>query len=230
MTKKKSRRNPPSTVIVPRRADRCEECEAALRWKTSTSNKPYAFSDYGFPLQVSGLSTAVCSRCGTVHAAIPNTDRFRTSVLEEILKKPGPLTASEIVFLRKTLGLTGGKFAGLVGVSREHVSHIEQGHAPNLGTAADRLARMMIASKIDPSLSFLKRLLNSLDENIGTRSRRKSVRHAGYRVSLTGRGPSATTKPDGRRAGKKRSGGSRAAHHRSTTARGRALRQRGQAR
>src|SRR5438128_8473746 len=154
MTKKKSRRNAPNMVIVPRRTDRCEECEAALRWKTSTASKPYAFSDYGFPLQVSGLSTAACSKCGTVHAAMGNPEKFRASVLEEILKKPGPLTANEIVFLRKTLGLTGGRFAGLVGVSREHVSHIEQGHAPNLGTAADRLARLMIASKIDPSLVF----------------------------------------------------------------------------
>lgn len=209
MTKKKSRRNAPNMVIVPRRADRCEECEAALRWKTSTSTKPYAFSEYGFPLQVSGLSTAACSRCGTVHAAIANPERFKTSVLEEILKKQGPLTATEIVFLRKTLGLTGGRFAGLVGVSREHVSHIEQGHAPNLGTAADRLARLMIASKIDPSLGFMKRLLNSLDENIGTRSRRKVVRNSGYRVNVSGRGPSASGKGDGRRASERRSGNSR---------------------
>ncbi len=226
--KKKSRRNAPNTVIVPRRADRCEECDSALRWKTSTSAKPYAFPEYGFPLQVSGLSTAACSRCGTVHAAIANPDRFRSSVLEEILKKQGPLTASEIVFVRKTLGLTGGKFAGLVGVSREHVSHIEQGHAPNLGTAADRLARLMIASKLDPSLAFMKRLLNQLDENIGTRSRRKVVRHAGYRVNVAGRGPSVTAKADGRRPSERRSGGKRAAvgvHARSGN-----LRQRGRAR
>ena len=225
MTKRKSRRNAPTTVIVPRRADRCEECESALRWKTSTSNKPYAFSDYGFPLHVSGLSTAKCSRCGTVHAAVPNVDRFRTSVLEEILRKAGPLTATEIVFLRKTLGLTGGRFAGLVGVSREHVSHIEQGHAPNLGTAADRLARLMIATKIDPSLGLLKRLLHQLDENIGTRSRRKVVRHSGYRVNMAGRGPSATSKADGRRASERRTGGTRRAVR--VTARSGNLRQRG---
>jgi len=224
MAKKKSRRNAPSTVIIPRRADRCEECEAALRWKTSTSNKPYSFSDYGFPLQVSGLSTAVCAKCGTVHAAIANPERFRGSVLEEILKKPGPLTASEIVFLRKTLGLTGGRFAGLVGVSREHVSHIEQGHAPNLGTAADRLARLMIATKVDPSLAFLKRLLHQLDENIGTRSRRKVVRHPGYRVNAAGRGPAA--KQDGRRTSERRTGGRSRTLSRST-ARGGNLRQRG---
>jgi DNA-binding transcriptional regulator YiaG len=204
MAKKKSRRSAPTTVIIPKRTDRCEECGAALRWRSSTAAKPYSFNDFGFPLQVASLSTATCSRCGTIHAAIANPDRFRQSVLEEILKKPGPLTANEIVFLRKTLRLTGGKFAGLVGVSREHVSHIEQGHAPNLGTAADRLARLMVASKLDPTLTFMKRLLNQLDENIGTRSRRKTVRHAGYRVNVAGRGP-ATTASEGRRKSQPRS-------------------------
>lgn len=187
MTKKTSRRSAPKTVIVSRRTDQCEECGGTLRWRTSTASKPYPFTDFGFPVEVVGLSTAVCGRCKTSYAVIGNQERFRTAIMEQILTKPGPLAASEIVFLRKTLDLTGGKFAGLVGVSREHVSHIEQGHAPNLGTAADRLARMMIASKIDPSLKLLKKLLGTLDEQIGTRSRRKAVRHAGYRVNTASR-------------------------------------------
>lgn len=187
MTRKKSRRNAPKTNIIARRTDRCEECGGALRWRTSTTSKPHSFSDYGFPLQVLGLATASCPKCRSTHAAIGNVERFRHQILEQILRKPGPLSAEEIVFLRKTLRMTGGKFAGLVGVSREHVSHIEQGHAPNLGTAADRLARLMIATKTDPSLKLLKRLLDTLDENIGTRSRRKAVRHTGYRVNLASR-------------------------------------------
>ena len=92
--------------------------------------------------------------------------------------------------------------------------------------SADRLARLMIASKIDPSLVFMKRLLNQLDENIGTRSRRKVVRHSGYRVNVAGRGPSANGgKGDGRRASQRRSGGSRVAAR--TNARSANLRQRG---
>jgi DNA-binding transcriptional regulator YiaG len=184
MTKRKSRRGTPKTIIIPKRGDRCEECDSPLRWRTSSSANPHAFPDYGFALKVMGLPTATCSSCRASHAAIGNPQRFRESILEQILKRPGALTAEEIVFLRKHLKLTGGKFAGLVGVSREHVSHIEQGHAPSLGTAADRLARLMIAAKTDPSLRLLKRLLASLSEEIGTRSRRKAVRHTGYKVAL----------------------------------------------
>jgi len=184
MTKKKSRRNVPKTTIHARRTDVCDHCDGSLRWRTSTTAKPHAFADYVFPLQVVGLATASCGRCRAQHAVIGNVDRFRSAILEQILKKQGPLSADEIVFLRKTLKLTGGNFAGLVGVSREHVSHIEQGHAPNLGTAADRLARLMIAAKIDPGLKLMKRLLDSLDEHIGTRSRRKIVRSTGYRINM----------------------------------------------
>lgn len=188
MAKRKSRRSAPTTVLLPRRSDRCVECGAPLRWRVSTNAKPYSFPDLGFPLKVSGLPVATCNRCGTTQAAVGNVERFRGQVVEQILRRQGALTADEIVFLRKHLGLTGGKFASLVGVSREHVSHIEQGHAPSLGTAADRLARLMIAAKIDPSLKLLKRTMDSLDEEIGTRSRRRNVKHAGYRISLGRRG------------------------------------------
>jgi len=168
-----------------KRVDHCEVCDSPLRWKTASSAKPHTLPDFGFGLKVTGVSTTVCSSCKTSYAAVGNVQRFRESVLEQILRRPGALTADEIVFLRKHLRLTGGKFANLVGVSREHVSHIEQGHAPSLGTAADRLARLMIAAKSDASLGMMKRVLTSLDEEIGTRSRRKAVRHAGYKVSVS---------------------------------------------
>jgi DNA-binding transcriptional regulator YiaG len=184
MTKKKSRRSAPSTIMTSRRTDHCEECGAPLRWRTSTGVKPHTLPDYGFALKVSGLPAATCSKCHASHAAVGNLQKFRESVVEQILRRPGALTADEIVFLRKHLRLTGGKFANLVGVSREHVSHIEQGHAPSLGTAADRLARLMIAAKSDASLKLMKRVLTSLDEDIGTRSRRKAVRHTGYKVAM----------------------------------------------
>jgi len=184
MTKRKSRRKAPSTILLARRTERCEECESPLRWRTSTSTKPHVLPDYGFALKVTGLPTATCSRCRAAHAVVGNAQRFRESILEQILERPGALTADEIIFLRKHLRLTGGKFATLVGVSREHVSHIEQGHAPSLGTAADRLARLMIAAKSDSSLKLMKRVLASLDEDIGTRSRRKPVRHTGYKVAI----------------------------------------------
>lgn len=188
MAKRKSRRSAPTTVLLARRSDRCVECDGPLRWRVSTNTKPYSFPDYGFPLKAVSAPVATCNRCGTTQVAVGNVGRFREQVVEQILRRQGALSADEIVFLRKHLKLTGGKFANLVGVSREHVSHIEQGHAPSLGTAADRLARLMIAAKVDPSLKLLKRTMTSLDEDIGTRSRRKNVRHPGYKITLGRRG------------------------------------------
>lgn len=187
MVQKKSRRPSSTTSWIPRRTERCTSCSGPLRWRKSSSARPHPVPDFGFPLNVVGLDVAACSRCRAEHAVVANLDRFRRTVVEEILAKPGPLSSQEIRFLRKTLGLTGGQFAGLVGVSREHVSHIEQGHAPNLGPAADRLARLMMAAKTDPSLKLMKRLLASLDEHIGTRSRRKEPRHRGYTTNLVTR-------------------------------------------
>lgn len=188
MTRNKLRHARPRTTFLSRRVDTCEKCDAPLRWRVSTAAKPHGLPDYGFRLDIVGLANATCTRCRTSHAIVTSPTKLRDAVMEQILLRPGPLSADEIRYLRKQLGLTGGIFAGLVGVSREHVSHIEQGHAPNLGTAADRLARLVIASRLDPSLGLLKRMLKSLDENIGTRSRRKEVRHRGYKVKVGARG------------------------------------------
>jgi DNA-binding transcriptional regulator YiaG len=183
MTQSRARRLP-RTAVLETRSDRCAECNAALKWKTSTSTSPHAWPDYGFPLKVAGLATATCRSCRTAHAVIPDEQAFHHAILEQMLRRPGALDGVEILFARKALDLTGGNFAALVGVSREHVSHIEQGHAPCLGTSADRLGRLIIASRIDPSLRLLKKLLAELDEEIGTRSRRRLVKGSGYRVSM----------------------------------------------
>lgn len=184
MARNPSRRAASTTCLVHRRIDRCESCSGPLRWRKSTASRPHVVKDFGFALELVGADVAACGKCRNEHAAVGRSDRFQKTVLEMILAKPGPLTADEILFLRKSLGMTGGDFAGLVGVSREHVSHIEQGHAPNLGTAADRLARLVIAARTDPSLSLLKRLLKSLDHNIGTRSGRTEIKQHKYRVNL----------------------------------------------
>src|SRR5690349_5542974 len=106
MAKRKSRREGPKTIMVPRRVDRCDECGGTVRWRTTTAAKPYTFPDLGFPLQVSGLSVASCARCKATLAVVPNPERFRQSVIDQILRKKGPLTAPEIIFLRKHMHLT----------------------------------------------------------------------------------------------------------------------------
>lgn len=177
----------PQTVLCARPGGECTECGRALRWKKSTNARPHEFPDFGFRVAAGGASTATCTGCRTAHACVGSPEGFRRSIVEQVLRKPGALAPMEIRFVRKQLGLTGGQFATLIGVSREHVSHIERGHAPNLGTAPDRLARMIVASRIDPSLRLLKGLLSTLDDEIGTRARRKALRHSGYRVSVPAR-------------------------------------------
>lgn len=187
MALKKSRRPASKTSLVNRSIDLCKSCSTALRWRKATPKTPHVLKDYGFPVKIVGAEVATCGKCRSEHAAIGRSDRFQRAVIEQVLAKPGPLSGDEIFFLRKSLRLTGANFAGLVGVSREHVSHIEQGRAPYLGTSADRLARLMIAAKSDPSLAVLKKLIKSLDHDIGTRSRRSEAKHHKYSVDLGAR-------------------------------------------
>lgn len=184
---KKKRARLPQVEFLPKADEECARCGASLRWRKGSAKKAQEVPGIGFRVVASGVSTATCSACQTPHAAVGNVAAFRRNVVEGILRKPGALAPGEIRFVRKYLGLTGGQFALLIGVSREHVSHIERGHAPNLGTAPDRLVRLVVAARVDPSLKLLKGLLADLDAEIGTRSKRKAVRHAGYRVAASSR-------------------------------------------
>jgi DNA-binding transcriptional regulator YiaG len=167
-----------------RRGKNCISCVRRLEWKRSTETKPHLINLYGFNVQLAGVPIGTCRRCKIVHLDV-REEQLKRTILATVLAKAGPLTASEIKFTRKTLGLTGGQFANRVGVSREHVSHIEQGHTSDLGTSADRLTRLVAAIALDPSLILLRQLFNGLDENIGTRYRRKAAKPVVYKVKLT---------------------------------------------
>ena len=184
MSIKQSRSSIPRTTITPKATSDCEHCGTKLRWKTSTKASPHRLPDYGFALDVHGVAVASCKSCRAAHAAIPSIDRFHRAVLEQILTKPTPLASPEIRFLRKALGLTGGELAERIGVSREHVSHTERGRTASLGPAADRLARILVAARIDPKMGLLKQLLGGLDERIGTRRSGRPARAKAYSVSL----------------------------------------------
>lgn len=184
---RKKRARLPQAEFLAKAEEACSRCGTELRWRKGSAKKAQEVPGIGFRVVASGVSTATCSACQTAHAAVGNVAAFRRTVVEGILSKPGALAPGEIRFIRKHLGLTGGQFAMLIGVSREHVSHIERGHAPNLGTAPDRLVRLVVAARVDPSLKLLKGLLADLDAEIGTRSKRKAVRHSGYRVAASSR-------------------------------------------
>ena len=76
--------------------------------------------------------------------------------------KPSELTGKEIRFLRKYIGLTGEQFGRKLGLTKEHISRIENEKHP-AGTQTERLVRYVSISA-DPDLQGeVGQLLELLD-------------------------------------------------------------------
>ncbi len=90
---------------------------------------------------------AVCARCGEEILMLPEPSKLLRCLGKAVIFAPGALSAKEIRFLRKDLGLKSSEFANCLGVNRGTVSRWENGEkSPEPPT--DRLIRMVYASKL----------------------------------------------------------------------------------
>jgi transcriptional regulator with XRE-family HTH domain len=82
-------------------------------------------------------------------------------IASALVLKPSELTGKEIRFLRKYIGLTGEQFGRKLGLTKEHVSRIENEKLP-VGAQTERLIRYVLISA-DPNLGEMSHLLELLD-------------------------------------------------------------------
>jgi transcriptional regulator with XRE-family HTH domain len=103
-----------------------------------------------------------CDRCGSVTPLLSKIKELTQIIASALVLKPSELTGKEIRFLRKYIGLTGEQFGRKLGLTKEHVSRIENDKHP-VGAQTERLIRYVSISA-DPDLqSEMGQLLNLLD-------------------------------------------------------------------
>ena len=83
-------------------------------------------------------------------------------IAEALILKPSQLTGKEIRFLRKYIGFTGEQFGKKLGLTKEHVSRIENGKYP-VGTQTDRLIRFLVISASPNLKNQVERLFERLE-------------------------------------------------------------------
>lgn len=103
-----------------------------------------------------------CGRCGNVTPMLSKIKELTQIIASALVLKPSELTGKEIRFLRKYIGLTGEQFGRKLGLTKEHVSRIENEKHP-VGAQTERLIRYVSISA-DPDLQGeMGRLLELLD-------------------------------------------------------------------
>jgi putative zinc finger/helix-turn-helix YgiT family protein len=133
----------------------CTVCGTPM--KTRCEN--YRYDAVGLPgITLRDVEVSRCPKCGEYEVAIPRIEELHRTIAQALIAKRERLTPSEIRFLRKFLGWSGVDFAAHVGTTPETVSRWETGSTP-MGVTADRLLRLMVASRqpaTDYSLDTLK--------------------------------------------------------------------------
>lgn len=78
---------------------------------------------------------------------IPATEELHDLLAELIVRKPGPLSASEVRFVRRQLKLSAKEFGARIGLSQVHVSRIENGKR-RVPRATNLLLRLFFAQQL----------------------------------------------------------------------------------
>jgi putative zinc finger/helix-turn-helix YgiT family protein len=118
----------------------CADCRAPVPME----RRNHLYADCGLP-NVTLLSIPVghCACCGRQYVTIPRIAKLHRTIVASVVRKPGPLTAAEVMFLRKSLGWSNADFAAHVGVREETASRWQ--HGEEISPAADRLLRLCVA-------------------------------------------------------------------------------------
>ena len=103
-----------------------------------------------------------CEKCGSMTPVLSKINQLLHVIASALVLKPSGLTGREIRFLRKHIGLTGEQFGHKLGLTKEHVSRIENEKHP-AGQQTDRLVRYVAISAVPNLRSDMDALFQRLD-------------------------------------------------------------------
>lgn len=121
----------------------CPKCKIEMTEKVGD----YPYVECGLEdVVLSDLTIYECTECGGQAPSIPNVLSLHDHIAERIVAKDSLLTAKEIRFLRKELGLKEVELANYLGVNKVTVSRWETGES-SIDSSYDRLLRLFYVNK-----------------------------------------------------------------------------------
>jgi putative zinc finger/helix-turn-helix YgiT family protein len=156
-TMKKSRR-----AVGPRNSA-CIECGTSM--KASRGPHRYTITPK-WAVTIADAEILRCPKCGALEVVIPKPDALQRTIAAEVIRKPARLAGPEIVFLRRSLGLTGRAMAKTLGVSHEALSRWENDAHP-VPPTVDRLLRTTVALQTLEGERFPVETLASIEGEAG---------------------------------------------------------------
>ena len=122
-----------------------KKCRNCAKAGMTSSTETYLYSESGLQnVVLVGVEVRRCPSCGHHELVLPRVTELHRTIAFALVRKPSRLSGSEVRYLRKYLGWSGVDFARHMGVDPSTVSNWETDKDP-IGTASDRLLRLMVA-------------------------------------------------------------------------------------
>ncbi|MGH7271546.1 MAG: type II TA system antitoxin MqsA family protein, partial [Polyangiaceae bacterium] len=138
----------------------------------------YSYTACGLPfVALVGVEVRRCKTCGEHEVVLPRIEQLHRTIALAVIGKHARLTAAEVRYLRKYLGWSGADFARRMGVTPESVSRWENDRE-QMSAVADRLLRLMVATKAPVTEYPLDSLADLEDEPAPVRLRVESAKGA----------------------------------------------------
>lgn len=123
----------------------------------------YLFVESGLTnVTLCGVELLKCDKCGNLTPVLSKFNKLMQVIAEALVLKPSQLMGKEIRFLRKYIGLTGEQFGKKLGLTKEHISRIENEKHP-VGAQTDRLIRYLAVSASSNLENQMERLFERLE-------------------------------------------------------------------
>jgi len=122
----------------------CPDCRAA---ELGVGRENIRYEECGLPnITLKNIQVERCPECGNEIVTIPKQAELHRLIAMTLVRKKGHLNASEIIFLRKSLGWSKSDFAAKVHVTRSQVSRWESPTNPQtMGETHELLLRLLVA-------------------------------------------------------------------------------------
>ncbi len=123
----------------------------------------YLFVECGLTnVTLRGVELLKCDQCGSSTPVLSKINNLMRVIASALVLKPSQLTGKEIRFIRKYIGLTGEQFGKKLGLTKQHVSRIENEKHP-VGAQTDRLIRFLAISANSNLKNEIQRLFERLE-------------------------------------------------------------------
>jgi putative transcriptional regulator len=163
---------------------RCAACGRPMEMRRSDVDYPESGLSN---VQLMNVPVWTCED-GHREIEIPATEELHDLLAELIVRKPGPLSASEVRFVRRQLKLSAKDFGARIGLSQVHVSRIENGKR-RVPRATNLLLRLFFAQQLAsrrnrPFPRELEPVLDQLEQLLDVGEHR--LKHLDLRPSTPG--------------------------------------------